>query len=65
MLIFNNIPVNQTRYRKHLGMVLDDKLNFGEHLKYITKKVNKPIELLRKLQMILSLVTIYIISNYI
>ena len=43
-------------------MFLDNKLNFGEHLKYITNKVNKSIVLLCKLQMILprrSLVTIY------
>ena len=43
-------------------MFLDNKLNFGEHLKYITNKVNKSIGLLRKLQMILprrSLVIIY------
>ena len=43
-------------------MFLDNKLNFGEHLKYITNKVNKSIVLLFKLQMILprrSLVTIY------
>ena len=43
-------------------MFLDNKLNFCEHLKYITNKVNKSIGLLRKLQMILpswSLVTIY------
>ena len=43
-------------------MYLDDKLNFGEHLKYITNKVNKSIKLLHKLQIILpsrSLVTIY------
>ena len=61
-LIFNNILVNQTSCQKRLGMFLDNKLNFGEHLKHITNKVNKPIWLLRKLQMILprrSLVTIY------
>ena len=50
-LIFN-IPVNQTSYQKHLGMFLDNKLNFGEHLKYISNEVNKSIGLLRKLQMI-------------
>ena len=50
-LIFN-IPVNQTSYQKHLGMFLDNKLNFGEHLKYIANEVNKSIGLLRKLQMI-------------
>ena len=43
-------------------MILDDKLNFREHWKYITNKVNKSIGLLRKLQMILprrSLVMMY------
>ena len=49
-------------YHKYLGMFLDDKLNFGENLKYIANKVNKSIGLLRKLQNLLprrSLVTIY------
>ena len=61
-LIFNNILVNQTSYQKHLGMFLDNKSNFGEHLKYITNKVNKSSGLLSKLQMTLprqSLVTKY------
>ena len=43
-------------------MLLDNKLNFGEHLKYITNKVNKFIGLLHKLQIILPrrpLLTIY------
>ena len=43
-------------------MFLDEKLNFGEHRKYIVKKVNKSIGLLRKLQMILeirSVINIY------
>ena len=36
-------------------MFLDEKLNFGEHRKYIVKKVNKSIGLLRKLQMVLAM----------
>ena len=44
-LIFNNIPVNQTPYQKYLSMFSGDKLNFGEHLKYITNKINKSIGL--------------------
>ena len=43
-------------------MILDNKLNFQEHLKNILSKVNKTIELLRKLQKILPrgpLLTIY------
>ena len=31
-LTFNNIPVAQTNTHKHLGMLLDKKLNFEEHL---------------------------------
>ena len=61
-LIFNNIPVNQTSYQKHLSMFLDNKLNFSKHLKYITNKVNKSSGILSKLQMTLlrqSLVTKY------
>ena len=61
-LVFNNNLVIQFPYQKQLGMFLDDKLNFGEHLKHIAKKVNKSIGLLRKLQNLLlrrSLVTTY------
>ena len=61
-LILNNNKVIQTTYQKYLGMLLDDKLNFGEHLKYIANKINKSIGLLHKLQNLLprrSLVTIY------
>ena len=42
-LIFNNNKVIQTSYQKLLGMLLDDKLNFVEHLRYITNKVKKSI----------------------
>ena len=62
LLIFNNNQVMQIPYQKHLDMFLDEKLNFGEHLRYIASKVNTSIGLLRKLQKCLprpSLVTIY------
>ena len=61
-LHFNNNPVNQTPLQKHLGMYLDPKLDFLEHLKNIQAKVNKSIALLRKLQATLprsTLLTIY------
>ena len=60
-LIFNNNKVIQTPYQKHLAMIIDDKLNFGEHLKYIANNYCS-IGLLRKIQNLLprrSLVTIY------
>ena len=48
--------------QKHLGLVLDSKLTFNEHIKHILSKVNKSIGLLRKFQPVLprsSLFTIY------
>ena len=48
-LHFNNIAVTQLITQKHLGMLLDVKLDFQEHLKNIYNKVNKTIGLLRKL----------------
>ena len=60
-LHFNNNPVNQAPLQKHLGMYLDLKLDFLEHLKNIQAKVNKSTALLRKLQAILPrpILTIY------
>ena len=59
--MFNNNQVNITPYLKQLGMILDDKLKFTEHLKYIANKVNNFIRLSPKLQKLLprrSIVTI-------
>ena len=59
---FNNIPVSSTSVHKHLGMLLDDKLSYEHHLKFVLNKVKKTIGLLRKFQQILlrrSLITIY------
>ena len=61
-LFFNENVVQQTTLQKHLGMFLDSKLNFSEHLKTILQKANKTIGLLRKLQALLPrapLITIY------
>ena len=49
-LRFNNSIVSRSPYQKHLGIFLDVRLTFEEHLKVITTKVNKTIGLLRKLQ---------------
>ena len=61
-LFFNENVVPQTSLQKHLGMFLDSKLNFSEHLKIFSQKTNKTIGLLRKLQTLLPrapLITIY------
>ena len=59
---FNNIPVNSTSVHKHHGMLLDDKLSYEHHIKFLLNKIKKTIGLLRKFQQILprqSLITIY------
>ena len=61
-LIFNDSVVNKVSCQKHLGLLLDHKLDFNEHLKIVTSKVSKGVGLLRKLNRILprsSLLTIY------
>ena len=59
---FNHNSVKYVPSQKHLGMYLDAKMNFQEHLNNILSKVNKTNGLLRKLQTFLprqSLVTVY------
>ena len=48
-LSFNNNTVTQSVTQKHLGMLLDTKLDFQGHLNSILNKVNRTIGLLRKL----------------
>ena len=50
---FNHNSVKQVPPQKHLGVYVDTKLNFQEHLNNIISKVNKTIRLLRKLQPLL------------
>ena len=47
---FNHNSVKHVPSQKHLGMYLDTKLNFQEHLNNVLSKVNKTIGLLCKLQ---------------
>ena len=61
-LVFKNANVTQPIYQKHLGIILDSKLRFENHINMVTTKINKTIGLLRKLQNLLprtALITIY------
>ena len=61
-LFFNNSDVSQTNSQKHLGVVLDCKLTFHDHLDKVFTKVRKTIGLLPKVNSILpraALVTIF------
>ena len=52
-LRFNNNNVSQTSSQKHLGLTLDNRLTFDEHLTNVSIKISKTIGLLRNLQNIL------------
>ena len=59
---FNNVPVQNASSQKHLGLILDDKLNFKSHLREKCSKFNKEIGIIKKLQNTLprqALLTIY------
>ena len=61
-LYFNDNPVHQVQFQKHLGLFLDQKLSFDEHSQCILIKAHKIIGMIRKLQSIIpsaALLTIY------
>ena len=62
-MYFNNIPVSSSSVHKHLGMLLDDKLSYEHHLKFVLNKVKKTIGLLRKFQQIHLTQSLIIISS--
>ena len=57
-----NAEVERSSYQKHLGIILNEKLNFKQHIDSALSKVNKGISVIKKLCHILprkSFVTIY------
>ena len=49
-LVFNNNKVSQNFSQKHVGVILDFKLTFEDHLNNVLAKVSKAVSLLRKLR---------------
>ena len=61
-LEFNNMKVERSAVQKHLGLLLDEKLTFKDHIKLVIEKATKGIHVLRKLRYYVprsSLITIY------
>ena len=62
IILFNGNPVSVEPFQKHLGLYLDNKLSFEQHLEEKIAKVNKIIGLISRLRSLLprhSLLTIY------
>ena len=47
---FNNIQVERAPSQKHLGLILDEKLNFKQHIVSAISKANKGISIIKKTQ---------------
>ena len=61
-LVFNDNKVQLANSQKHLGLILDSKLDFDEHIDNKINKCNKVIGIMKRLSLILSrksLLTIY------
>ena len=61
-VLFNNVPVKRSSIQKHLGIHLDEKLNFSHYVKEEITKANKAIGVIKKFSNILPrdpLLTIY------
>ena len=50
VVYFSSTPVNSKATHKHLGMILDSKLRYENHLQFLFSRENKTLALLRKLQ---------------
>ena len=61
-LSLNNIQVKRASSQKHVGLILDEKLNFKQHIESAMVKINKGVAAIKKLRYSLprkSLITIY------
>ena len=61
-IFFDDMSVERASYHKHLGIYLDEKLNFKMHIETVLCKVNKTIPIIKGLRHTLSiksLLTIY------
>ena len=54
LLMINDVSIKRVSFLEHLGLILDSKLDFNEHIKTVLSKVNKMIALLQKCPHVLS-----------
>ena len=53
LLMIDNDPIKRVRFHKHVGLILDLKLDFNECIITVLSKINKMMALLKKFQNIL------------
>ena len=47
-ICLNNIQVERASYQKHLGLILDEKRNFKQHIDSTISKINKSITVIKR-----------------
>ena len=62
-LIFNDTKVELATSQKHLGLILDSRLDFNEHIDYKINKCNKIIGIMKRLSLTLSRKTLLTICK--
>lgn len=62
-LYINNRQLKRVEYTKFLGVIIDDKLSWNEHVKYIKNKMSKGIGILCKARKLLNVSTLVNIYN--
>lgn len=62
-VVINREQIEQVKQIKYLGVVLDEQLNFIEHVNYICKKISKKLGVLRKVRKNISISTAVNVYN--
>ena len=53
-LVINDIKIRETKSTKYLGVIIDSKLNWIDHITYVKNKVAKGIGIIRKASKLLN-----------
>lgn len=59
----NNVKIERVKQMKYLGFIIDENLNFKEHIEYICKKIGKKIGFFKRVRKKLSILTAVNVYN--
>ena len=62
-VVVDNHPINEVHHTKFLGVIIDNKLKWKEHINYISKKIAKGIGVIVKATKLFDKVTLLSLYN--
>ena len=62
-IMIDNLPLEQRRNSKFLGVIIDDGLTWNDHLRYVTTSISKGVGIIRKLKLFLPQKTLFLLYN--